>query len=168
MLSLVLVAHDIRSAHNIGSLIRTAEGLGVSRLFITGYSPYPAAPDDSRLPHIAGKITARIHKTSLGAEDSLDWAYRQDVTKVIHRLKTEGYTIAGLEQAAGAISLVEFDPPSKIALIVGSEVGGLSREVLVLCDKIIEIPMAGNKESFNVAVAAGMALFHLMTDVSKA
>jgi tRNA G18 (ribose-2'-O)-methylase SpoU len=163
MTKVVLIAHDIRSAHNIGSLMRTAEGLGIEKMYITGYSPYPLVNDDPRLPHIARKVSARIGKTSLGAEDSLAWEYSADIKNVIKSLETMGYSIAALEQSDGSTNLAAYVPPPKLALIVGSETDGLSSEILDECDAIVEIPMAGRKESFNVSVAAAMALYHLAT-----
>lgn len=157
-----MIAHDIRSAHNVGSMMRTAEGLGISKMFITGYSPYPLTPDDDRLPHLASKVSARIHKASLGAEDSLEWSHSQDVRRVIEKLKSEGFAIAALEQSELSVGIDTYKAPWKIALIVGSEISGVSEEVLRQCDEIVEIPMSGRKESFNVSVAAGMALFHIV------
>jgi tRNA G18 (ribose-2'-O)-methylase SpoU len=160
MRSIVIIAHDIRSTHNIGSLLRTAEGLGVTRLYFTGYTPYPAAPDDSRLPHIATKLTSQIHKTALGAETSVPWSHVEDVKACIARLKKEGFTIAALEQTPDSISLPDFQPPDKLALLLGREVEGIEPGILKLCDKSLEIPMFGHKESFNVVQAAAMALYH--------
>lgn len=162
MRQVVLIAHNIRSAHNIGSLMRTAEGLGVEKMYITGYSPYPSVAGDTRLPHIARKVSARIEKTSLGAQASLDWEYSAEIWPVIAKLKEQGYLIAALEQTADSIDLSSFDPPDKIGLIAGSETRGLDDDVINACYATLQIPMAGKKESFNVAVAVGIALYHLI------
>lgn len=160
MRELVLVAHNLRSAHNVGSLLRTADGLGVGKLYLSGYSPYPLSPHDERLPHLAQKLDRQIAKTALGAEKSVAWQHVADINKLIASLRGEGFTVAALEQASGAVPLPDFKPPDKIALIVGREVEGLEPEVLELCDLAVEIPMLGRKESFNVASAAAMALYH--------
>jgi tRNA G18 (ribose-2'-O)-methylase SpoU len=162
MKHVVLIAHDIRSAHNIGSLMRTAEGLGINKMIISGYSPYPLIKNDARLPHLAKKISDRIHKTSLGAEANLDWEYKQDINPVISELKSQGYVVAALEQAAESKNLAAYKPGTKTALIVGNEISGVSKAILDQCDEILEIPMAGKKESFNVAAAAAMALYHIV------
>ena len=160
MRQLVLIAHNLRSAHNVGSLLRTAEGLGVKQVFLTGYTPYPRATDDARLPHLALKIDRQIGKTSLGAEKTIDWRHADEIDSVLADIKEKGFTIAALEQAPESIKLPDYRPPDKLALIVGSEVEGLEREVLDSSDLILEIPMLGQKESFNVASAAAMALYH--------
>jgi 23S rRNA (guanosine2251-2'-O)-methyltransferase len=160
MRHLILIAHNLRSAHNVGSLLRTAEGLGVEHVFLTGYTPYPLVSPDERLPHLAQKIAKQINKTALDAEKSLDWQHVSDTESVLADLRADGYTIAAIEQAAGSITLPDYAPPEKLALIVGREVEGIEPEVLLLCDTILEIPMFGRKESFNVVQAAAMALYH--------
>lgn len=161
MRSIILVVHDVRSAYNVGSLLRTADGLGVEEVYLTGYTPYPAAPKDSRLPHVAAKTSHQIAKTALGAEQSVNWQHEPDVNAAVDDLKTRGYEIVALEQAPKGIPLNDFEPPAKVALIVGNEVNGLSSEILALSSKIVMIPMSGKKESFNVAIAAAIALYHL-------
>ena len=162
MINVVLVAHNLRSTHNVGSLLRTAEGLGVNKVFLTGYTPYPNSNDDARLPHESAKLTKQIQKTALGAEEYIDWLHKTDIIEVIEKLKTNGYSIVGLEQLPGAVQLSEYTPTNKVALILGREVEGLESEVADLCDTIIEIPMRGKKESFNVVQAAAMALYSMM------
>lgn len=161
MPEIVLIAHNLRSAHNVGSLLRTAEGLGLNSVYLTGYTPYPIPKNDSRLPHLAAKIDKRIAKTALGAEQYLNWHHREDIEDLIKKLKNDGYLIVALEQAPGSVKLPDYKAPDKIALIVGREVEGIEPEVIVLCDIILEIPMLGQKESFNVVQAAAMALYHL-------
>ncbi len=157
---LVLIAHNLRSAHNVGSLLRTADGLGVGKLYLTGYSPYPLHANDSRLPHLAAKINRQIAKTALGAERLTIWEHGPAIEPIITQLRHTGFVIAGLEQARGAIQLADFKPPGKLAIIVGREVEGIEQEILALCDQLLEIPMLGQKESFNVVQAAAMALYH--------
>jgi tRNA G18 (ribose-2'-O)-methylase SpoU len=156
---IVVIAHDIRSTHNVGSLLRTCEGLGVTRLYFTGYTPYPAAPNDERLPHIAAKLDRQIHKTALDAERLVPWTYEPDLLHLLERLCSEGFTIAGLEQAPDSIALPAYHPPDKIAVLLGREVEGIDPALLARCDVTLEIPMDGQKESFNVVQAAAMVLY---------
>jgi tRNA G18 (ribose-2'-O)-methylase SpoU len=161
MRSIILIAHNLRSTHNVGSLLRTAEGLGVEQVFLTGYTPYPRHEADERLPHLAQKIDQQIIKTALGAEKTLAWRHSATIEPIITDLRTAGFTIVALEQTTDAISLPEYEAPEKLVLIVGREAEGIEPEVLALCDLSIEIPMFGQKESFNVVQAAAMALYHL-------
>lgn len=156
---IVVVAHNIRSTHNVGSIFRTCEGFGVSRIIFSGYTPYPKITDDHRLPHIINKLTRAIHKTALGAELLVDFEYQ--LTPNINDLRAGGFTIIGLEQAASSVSIRTFSAPGKIALLIGEEVNGLEPDLMGSCDHLIEIPMQGQKESFNVSVATGIALFSL-------
>lgn len=157
---MLLIAHDIRSAHNVGGLLRTAEGIGVSRVWLTGYTPYPVHDHDSRLPHEAQKVHRSISKTSLGAETTQAWSHSDDVLATIAELKSDGYTIVALEQAPESVLLPDWRPADKLALLIGREVEGIAHELLKLCDQTIEIPMAGQKESYNVLQATAMALYH--------
>lgn len=159
MPEIIIIAHNIRSTHNVGAIFRTAEGLGVQRIILSGYTPYPQLPNDSRLPHIARKLTDQIHKTALGAESIVPFEYVPQPD--IDRLKQAGFQVVALEQSSQSIPLPNYKAPDKIALILGEEVDGVSSELLAQCDDILEIPMAGRKESFNVSVAAGMALYQL-------
>ncbi len=161
MRQIILIAHNIRSCHNVGSLFRTAEGLGVSTLWLTGYTPYPALAIDNRLPHIAEKLAKQINKTALGAESLIEWKHKDNLSELVESLKHAGFVILGLEQTDEAIPLPNFALPQKLALIVGNEVEGMDDTALKLCDRHVVIPMLGKKESFNVVQAAAMALFHL-------
>ena len=161
MPEIILIAHNIRSTHNIGSVFRTAEGFGVQKIIISGYSPYPTQSNDTRLPHIAEKLTKQIHKTALGAETIVPFEYQESPD--IIQLQLDGYTIVGLEQDQRSVLLPDYRPPQKIALLLGEEVHGITDAMRDLCDNLIEIPMKGKKESFNVSVAAGIALYHLVT-----
>ncbi len=156
-----LVVHNIRSAHNVGSMLRTAEGMGVMHVYLTGYTPYPLHKNDQRLPHLSKKIDRQIHKTSLGAEKTVSWTPQPDILALLEKLKIAGTIVAALEQTAKATPLHELRPLQKVALIVGNEVEGLDKEVLDQVNLHLKIPMYGTKESFNVAVAAAIALYHL-------
>ncbi len=160
MRDIVLVAHNVRSTHNVGSLLRTAEGLGVSKVILSGYTPHPQHANDRRLPHEAAKIAKQLDKTALGAQNMLTWEHHADVLPVLAKLKKDGYLIAAVEQADDAKLLPSYHPPQKIVLVVGREVEGIEAEVLDACDMTLEIPMYGKKESFNVVQAAAMALYH--------
>ncbi len=165
----ILIAHNLRSCHNVGSLLRTAEGLGVRKVFLTGYTPYPmrGSPDD-RLPHIATKLHKQIQKTALGAEEMQVWEHRESVEDVIRELRDQGWKIAAIEQAEHSIALPSFKTPDNIVLLVGREVEGIEPEILALCDHILEVPMFGKKESFNVVQAAAMGLYHCTFTPGKA
>lgn len=154
---IVVLLHNIRSTHNVGSIFRTSDGLGVRKLILSGYTPYPGMTHDPRLPHLRAKITRDIHKTALGAEETVPF----EVTGLppLEALKSQGYQLVALEQAARSILLPEYKPPQKVALLLGEEVAGIPRNLLNQCDDIVEIPMVGKKESFNVSVAAAIALY---------
>lgn len=159
---IVVIAHDIRSTHNVGSLLRTCEGLGVAHVYLTGYTPYPMLPqNDPRLPHIAEKLTRQINKTALGAETLVSWSQLDSVADCIAQLKAGGYHVVGLEQADTSTPLTAYHSPKRVALLLGREVEGIAPEVLALCDTTLEIQMLGHKESFNVVQAAAMALYQL-------
>ena len=161
MPSIILIAHNIRSAHNVGSIFRSSDGFGVKEIIVSGYTPYPdlalSGIEDNRLPHEKRAITKKIHKTALGAELSIP--FRRLDQPPIDELRQLGYQIVALEQHPNSIKLSDFKPSEKIALLLGEEVAGVNPELLTMCDYIIEIPMSGQKESFNVAVSAGIALY---------
>lgn len=161
MRQIYVIAHDIRSALNVGSLMRTAEGLGVSELYLTGYTPHPSYPGDKRLPHIANKLNAQIDKTALGANVTLKWSYSPDIEPVIEKLRSKRVKIAALEQTKDSTALNEYKDTGDIALVLGNEATGLAKDILKISDLNLEIPMLGHKESFNVVQAAAMALYHL-------
>jgi len=162
MTKLAVIAHNMRSTHNVGSLLRTADGLGVDLVCLSGYTAYPAKENDERLPHLAKKLDAQIHKTALGAEHTVKWRHDDTLEQAIKNLKEDGYTIIALEQNEKSILLSEFtNRPDNIALLLGSERDGLSKEELEYADQIIEIPMKGSKESFNVVQAAAICLYTL-------
>lgn len=161
MPEIVVLAHNIRSTHNVGAIFRSADGFGVSQIILSGYSPYPVVKNDPRLPHLREKIARDIHKTALGAEMTVPFDYSDDLIGTCRQLKSQGYRIVGLEQDRRAVLLPDYVPAGKIALLLGEEVHGIESEFRDLCDDLVEIPMQGSKESFNVSVATGIMLYHL-------
>lgn len=159
MPEIIVIAHNIRSTHNVGAIFRTSEGFGVVKIILSGYTPYPRIAGDIRLPHIAEKLTDQIHKTALGAETMVPFEYVEQPP--LDDLKNQGYRIVALEQSDTSTLLPDYTPPQKIALLLGEEVHGITADLLAQCDDTIEIPMKGQKESFNVSVAAGIAVYAL-------
>lgn len=159
MSSIIVIAHNIRSTHNIGSIFRSADCFGVSEVILSGYSPYPSIDGDKRLPHIIEKLTHQIHKTALGAEATVPYSYSEfpPLDEVLKR----GYTLIALEQSESSIPLVTYAPADKVALIIGEERFGITPDILERCDTILEIPQYGTKESLNVSVATGICLYQL-------
>lgn len=155
-----MIAHDIRSTHNVGALLRTAECMGAS-VYFTGYTPYPASEDDGRLPHERAKLTKQIEKTALGATELVEWAHHDDITALLTELRSDGHEIIALEQTTSSIELPAFAPGDKVAILLGREVEGIAPELVALCDTAVEIPQFGQKESLNVVQAAAMALYHM-------
>ena len=146
---LVVVLDSVRSMSNVGSVFRTADGFGISRLYLCGITAQP--------PH------REIYKTALGAEHTVPWQYEADVVALLKRLKEDGYTLCALEQTDTPTWLHQFmpDPSAKYALIAGNEVYGVSDEALAECDLALEIAQAGAKHRLNVAVAVGVAVYGL-------
>ena len=142
-----LVLNDIRSRENVGSIFRTADAAGVAKIYLCGITPTP--------PH------DKISKTALGAEKYVPWEYHKQAWRLLEKLKKDGINIVALEQTKGSEGLFKFKPKFPLALVVGNEVSGISPKILKYCDKKISIPMYGKKESLNVAVAAGVALYKL-------
>ncbi len=151
---LFLILHNIRSAENVGSILRTADAVRVEKVYLCGITP---APLDR-----FGRPNPRVLKASLGAEKSVAWELREDIFSLITELKESGVHIIALEQSERSVNYHTLKLNKTAALIVGNEVDGVSEEILSLCDMIIEIPMRGKKESLNVSVACGVALFSIM------
>ncbi len=151
-----LIIHNIRSAYNIGSIFRTADGAGIAKIFICGISPIPSTSGEA-----TGQAPDKIAKTALGAEKTVPWEYHKQVWRLLNKLKESGVQIVALEQAKKSTNIFKFKPKFPMALLVGNEVRGLNKKILSYTDKIIEIPMYGKKESLNVAVATGIALYKL-------
>lgn len=133
--------------------------MGVNKVFLTGYTPHPKLNNDQRLPHIATKVGKQIEKTALGAQNYQKWQYVENIESAIEEALSAGYVVCALEQSSGSLRLDKFKVPQKIALILGNEVEGLAPNILKSVKHILEIPMAGHKESFNVVQAAAMALY---------
>jgi tRNA G18 (ribose-2'-O)-methylase SpoU len=144
---IVLVLDRIRSLYNVGSMFRTADGFGVAKVYLCGYT---GTPDRNR-----------VRKTSLDAEKYVPWEKVAHSWRLIDRLKKDGYQVVALEESPRVQSIVDFRPRYPVALVVGNEVTGLTPAVLKRCDAVVEIPMLGHKKSFNVAVACGIGLYHL-------
>ncbi|MCL9972006.1 MAG: TrmH family RNA methyltransferase [Candidatus Pacebacteria bacterium] len=150
-----LILHNIRSAENVGSMFRTADAFGITQIFLTGYTPAPV--DRFKRP------VSKIAKTALGAEKTVAWE-KCEIKDAVSNVQNQGVRIIALEQDARATNITEYTAPKSWALIVGNEVGGVDQETLALCDDMVEIPMYGTKESLNVAVALGVALYALTAD----
>lgn len=149
-----VVLDNLRSLHNVGSVFRSAEAFGFKKIFLAGITPAP----------LSERAKRQIHKTALGAEEYLPWEKVNQTWRLLKKLKEEKFYLLGLEVNKGGVSLKEFSLPKnyqKIALVIGNEIKGLSPRILAYCDKIIEIPMKGRKESLNVSVAFGIAGFYL-------
>lgn len=144
---LIVVLDNVRSLHNVGSVFRTSDAFLVESVFLCGITSTP--------PH------AEIHKTALGAENSLSWKYFEDTLQAVNELKKDGYTVFAIEQAEGSISLEEMntDCNKKYAVILGNEVKGVQQSVVDVCDACIEIPQYGTKHSLNVSVTAGIIIW---------
>lgn len=155
---MVIVLDNIRSDYNVGSIFRTCDAAGCDALYLCGVTPTPV----DRFKRENTKLT----KVSLGAEHTVPWKSVQSTVLLIRRLKKKRYTILALEKAHGSIPLFDFSlkrfDPSTAALVLGGEVSGLSQDILSLSDHILEIPMRGSKESLNVSVAFGIAVYFLV------
>lgn len=167
-MNIILVAHNIRSTHNVGAFFRTCDGLGIEKIIFSGYTPYPTFKGDTRLPHFADKLTRQIHKTALGAECSVNFERYETLEEVICKLKSEKFVLVALEQHSSSLTPLQCVKKLKneyhkhpIALIIGNEIHGVKGEVLKQVDLIMEIPMRGQKESLNVSIATGIALYSL-------
>lgn len=142
-----VICDNIRSLENIGSIFRTADALGVAKVFLCGISGKP--------PH------HKISKTALGAENTVPWEYYRQTGRLIDKLKKDKIKVVALEQDRKAILYTKFKPQFPLALIVGNEVKGILKKVLKKCDKTIFLPMSGQKESLNVSVAFGIAGYEI-------
>jgi len=143
---------DIRSHYNVGAIFRTCDGAGVTKVWLAGVTPSPV----DRF----GRSVPEIHKTALGAEESVPFESTTDILKTITTLKAAGSTVVAIEQAPNSILLADFVVPSDVVYILGSETEGLSASVLAAVDHVVELPMLGQKESLNVSVTAGIVLYH--------
>jgi tRNA G18 (ribose-2'-O)-methylase SpoU len=151
----VVVLDNIRSMHNVGSVFRTADAFLLEAIYLCGYTPQPPHRD--------------IHKTALGATETVEWKYFSEAALAVQQLREKGYHISAIEQVENSIPLHEFktDQHSKLAVVFGNEVSGVGEEVLKLSDTCVEIPQFGMKHSLNVSVAAGIVLWELVRDRSQ-
>ena len=160
---MILILDNIRSCYNVGAILRTAEGFGVERVILSGYTP--RVHDQNLLPHLREKLDKAIHKTALGAEDMLDIYSSGDIFTEVEKLRKDGWQIIGLEnnipEKTVPIGEIKGALSSKVALILGEEVHGINPDLYNLIDLFVEIPMKGQKESFNVSVASGIAMYEL-------
>jgi tRNA G18 (ribose-2'-O)-methylase SpoU len=149
---IIVVMDNIRSMHNVGSVFRTADAFLLRGIYLCGYTPQPPHRD--------------IHKTALGATETVEWKYAQTTVEAVQRLKEDGYKIYAVEQVQNSIPLHQFNlnqcPHGGIAVVFGNEVSGVEQEVIKLCDGCIEIPQLGMKHSLNISVAAGIVLWELV------
>jgi 23S rRNA (guanosine2251-2'-O)-methyltransferase len=150
----IVILDNIRSTFNVGSIFRTADALGVKTLILGGTTP---APVDR-----FGRARADIAKVALGAEKSVGWKYEKNILKSIKKLKKEGYQIIAVEQAKNSVDYKKVKIKNKVAFIMGEEVKGINKNILKMADVVAEIPMRGQKESLNVSVAFGVALFRIL------
>jgi tRNA G18 (ribose-2'-O)-methylase SpoU len=147
---IAIVLDNVRSLNNVGSIFRTSDGFGIEKIYLCGITGTPPHRD--------------IHKTALGAENSMAWEHVESTVALCQKLKTEGYQLMAIEQAEGSVSLKDFklQADEKWAIIFGNEVDGVHNDVLALCDACVEIPQFGTKHSFNVSVCAGIILWELL------
>lgn len=153
---ITVVLENVRSMHNVGSVFRTCDAFRVEQLLLCGYTPRPPHRD--------------IHKTALGATESVVWKGYDHAIEAVSALKTAGYSVFAVEQVHNSISLDAFEPGSqdKIAVVFGNEAEGVSQDLLAQCDGSIEIPQFGSKHSFNISVAAGIVLWELFKKMKHA
>lgn len=154
-LPLVMVLDNVRSLHNVGSVFRTADAFRLEGLYLCGITATPPS--------------AEIHKTALGAEDSVAWHYVEDTAEAVRSLQKEGYIVLAVEQVEGSYKLdtFEFDINQRYALVMGNEVKGVRQDVVDLCDGALEIPQFGTKHSMNVSVTAGIVMWETFRQFAK-
>ena len=152
---LIVVLDNVRSLHNIGSVFRTADAFLIEKIILCGVSCPPPHPE--------------LHKTALGAEDTVDWMYMKSTLEAVQELKKQGCYVFAVEQAHGSISLndLSLDPLNKYAIVLGNEVKGVQQSVIDLCDACLEIPQHGTKHSLNVSVASGIVLWSFFKIIGK-
>lgn len=146
---LIVILDDIRSLHNIGSVFRTSDAFLIEKIYLCGITATPPNKE--------------IHKTALGATETVAWEYEKDILSVIEKLKAENVHIWSVEQTENAVMLNEFmpDTETKYALIFGNEVKGVTQEAINLSDGVIEIPQLGSKHSLNISVSAGIVIWDI-------
>jgi len=158
MKDLYVICDNIRSLENVGSIFRTADALGVAKIFLCGITARPPVGEEKE-HFLARKISS---KTALGAEKTVPFEFCPQTGRLIDKLKKQGVKVVALEQAGNAVVYTKFNPAFPMALVLGNEVDGVSKKILEKCDKIIFLPMVGKKESLNVSVAFGIAGYHII------
>ncbi len=154
---IILILDNIRSAHNVGSIFRTADAAGVAKIYLCGYTPKPVFSINNQVL----SINQKIRKTALGAEETVPWEHVSQTWRLVEKLKERGVFVVALEQDKRSENIFNFKPRWPLALIVGNEVTGINTALLNRVEKIIAIPQYGEKESLNVSVAIGVALYTL-------
>lgn len=149
-----MILDDVRSSHNVGSIFRTSDALGIGKIFLTGYTP---APKDK-----FGRPNKELCKVALGGEESVAWESVANTASLIKKLKADGFKIVAVEQDKRAGDYKKFKMTGSTAFVFGNEVDGLSAKIISACDEVVEIPMRGEKESLNVSVAFGIALARIL------
>ncbi|MEI7709332.1 MAG: TrmH family RNA methyltransferase [bacterium] len=149
----ILILHDIRSVENVGAMFRTADAAGINKIYLTGYTPTPL----DRF----GRKRGDLAKSALGAEEFVAWEQVKSITTILSKLKQDGFFIIAIEQDDKSVDYKKLRLKNKNAFLVGTEVTGIPKYILEKCDVIAEIPMKGKKESLNVSVACGIALFRI-------
>lgn len=150
----ILIIPDIRSAVNVGAIFRTADAVGISKIYLTGFSPRPT--------DTFGRTQKDIAKSALGAETWIPWEHKKTLAPLLRMLKKDGYKIIGLEQSKNSVDYRKIKTSPKMVFVLGREVEGISPKILAECDSVAEIPMYGKKESLNVSVACGVALYGIL------
>lgn len=152
----VAILDNLRSVHNVGSIFRTANACGIDKVILCGTTPTPLDK--------WGDPRKDFAKVALGAEDAISWEYREDTNGVLQELKGNGYYIIAIEQDEKSVDYksISLDSKKEVVFVVGPEVDGISKDTLLLCDVIAEIPMLGTKESLNVTIAFGVAVYRIL------
>jgi tRNA G18 (ribose-2'-O)-methylase SpoU len=166
---ITVILDNIRSTYNVGAIMRTLDAVGGGAVVCCGITPYPELADDDRSPVVQNANTRAIAKTALGAEAHLEVTHVDQTLEAVTDAREAGAIAVALEQSPAAINVFEFTAPAdaEIALVLGAEVEGLDPEVMRTCDAIVEIPQFGSKESLNVSVAAGVALYAMRGATGK-
>ena len=166
-MEMIVALHNIRSTYNVGAILRTCEGFGIKSVILSGYTP--RVHDETLLPHLREKLDKEIHKTALGAENMLDVYSSSDIFSELKKRREQGWQIVGLENNIKNVPLCMLNDSGlkgklsdKIILLLGEEVNGIEHSFYDIIDLFIEIPMRGKKESFNVSVAAGIAIYGII------
>lgn len=151
-----LILHNIRSVYNTGAIFRTADACGIDKIYLTGYTPTPLDK--------FGNFRKDFDKSALGAQKTLKWEYLKSPSLLIKKLKKEGFKVIAIEQSDKSVDYkkIKIKRGDKVVVVLGNEVKGISKQLLEKCDVVAEIPMKGKKESLNVSVTAGIALFRIL------